>query len=344
MNRIAQKQAKSQANRARQREAVVKLAIRKGNTFASRVYGEALSNIKRWRRRYDGTWKSLRDKSHKPLSPHPEQHTAEEEALIRKAFKDKFFRWGWTGVFDELVDNHGYTRGYWGMRKAAGRMKLTGEEAPKKPPRKHDRRFPELKTPGEKVQIDVKFVPYNCLRGDAKRDEKHLYQWTAIDECTRDRFIYGYDEHTPENSIDFFLRLQAAFPFPIQTVQTDNGTEFTYRFLEGDKPCPFEQLLDTLGIAHKLIPPRTPWHNGKVERSHRTDQRYFYDWEKFGSVEEFNEKLAVHLAWYNNRRMAVLGFISPAQRLASFAPDFGDASSLSPPAEAIRSSASPKSA
>jgi len=338
MNRIAQKQAKSQAHKARQREAVVKLAIRKGNTFASKVYGEALSNIKRWRRRYDPAigWKSLRDGSRRPKS-HPNQHTAEEEALIRKAFKDKFFRFGWSGVYDELLDNHGYTRGYWGMRKAAERMKLTGEVAPKKPPRKKSRRFPELKTPGEKVQIDVKFVPYNCLRGDAKRDEKHLYQWTAIDECTRIRFVYGYDDHTPENSCDFFFRLQEAFAFPIQCIQTDNGTEFTYRFLEGDKPCPFEKLLDTLGIAHKLIPPRTPWHNGKVERSHRTDQRYFYDWEKFGGVEEFNEKLAIHLAWYNHRRMAVLGFISPIQRLASFAPDFCDASSL-------RSSASQKSA
>lgn len=257
--------------------------------------------------------------------------------MIRKAFKAKFFRWGWPGVYDELLDNHGYMRGYSGMRKAAARMKLTGEEPPKKLPRKHDRRFPELKTPGEKVQIDVKFVPYSCLKGAAKRDERLFYQWTAIDECTRLRFVYGYDEHTPENSCDFFLRLQAAFPFPIQCVQTDNGTEFTYRFLKGEKPCPFEELLDTLGVAHKLIPPRTPWHNGKVERSHRTDQRYFYDWEKFSCVEEFNEKLAIHLAWYNNRRMAVLGFISPLQRLASLAPDFGDASSL-------RSSASPKSA
>jgi len=341
MNRITRKegksQAKSAAQRARRREHVVKKALNKGNKIAAWAFGEPLSNVKRWRGRYDGTWQSLLDRSHRPHTPHPNQHTAQEEALIRKAFKEKFFRWGWTGVYDDLKDNHGYTRGYWGMRKAADRMKLTGESAPKKPPRKHDRRFPELKTPGAKVQIDVKFVPYNCLRGDAKHDEKRLYQWTAIDECTRIRFVYGYDEHTPENSCDFFLRLQAAFPFPIQTVQTDNGTEFTYRFLEGDKPCPFEELLDTLGIAHKLIPPRTPWHNGKVERSHRTDQRYFYEWEKFDSVEELNKKLAIHLHWYNNRRMAVLGFQSPAQRLASFAPDFGDASSL-------RSSASPKSA
>ena len=37
-------------------------------------------------------------------------------------------------------------------------------------------RYPELTTPGEKVQIDVKEVPYCCLKGAAKQDRKHLYQ------------------------------------------------------------------------------------------------------------------------------------------------------------------------
>ena len=46
-----------------------------------------------------------------------------------------------------------------------------------------------------------------------------------------------------------------------------------------------------------------PWHNGKVERSHRNNQRYFYDWEKFSGVEELNEKLKVHLAWSNRKPM-----------------------------------------
>ncbi|MDR2532365.1 MAG: integrase core domain-containing protein [Oscillospiraceae bacterium] len=67
--------------------------------------------------------------------------------------------------------------------------------------------------------------------------------------------------------------------------------------------------------ASKLIPPRTPWHNGKVERSHRNDQRYFYNWEKFGSLDEFNRKLAEHLEWSNNKFMRVLGK-SPVQRLS----------------------------
>ena len=158
-------------------------------------------------------------------------------------------------------------------------------------------------------------MPYCCLRGALKRDGKHLYQWTAIDECTRIRFIYGFDEHTPENTVKFFRMLQKVFPFKIQTIQTDNGTEFTYKYISEDKECPFDTVLRKAGVEHKLIPPRTPWHNGKVERSHRNDQRYFYDWEHFKSLDEFNQKLAEHLVWSNNKTMRTLGRKSPVQLL-----------------------------
>lgn len=161
------------------------------------------------------------------------------------------------------------------------------------------------------MQIDVKEVPYNCLRGAAKRDGKHLYQWTAIDECTRVRFVYAFEEHTPENSVKFLKMLQKAFPFKIQTVQTDNGTEFTYKYISETEECPFDKALKAAGISHVLIPPRTPWHNGKVERSHRNDQRYFYDWEKFSCVAELNEKLKKHLAWSNRKLMRTQGNKSP---------------------------------
>jgi transposase InsO family protein len=301
---------------AKARQAVVECGNKKGKSYAAQKYGASLSSVKRWVKRYDGTWQSLRERSHRPHS-HPKRHTAEEEAAIRAAFGEKYMRFGWDGVYDELVKNQGYTRSLEGMYRAATRMGL-GRGKKGKPPRKHDRRYPELTAPGEKVQIDVKEVPYSCLKGAAKRDEKHLYQWTAIDECTRLRYVFGYWEHTPENSVDFLKRLQTAFPFPIQTVQTDNGTEFTYRFISEGKACPFEKALEKAGMAHKLIAPRTPWHNGKVERSHRNDQRYFYDWERFGDVDELNKKLAAHLVWSNNKTMRTLGRKSPLERLAMF--------------------------
>ena len=95
-------------------------------------------------------------------------------------------------------------------------------------------------------------------------------QWTAIDECTRVRFAYGFEEHTPENSVKFLNLPQKVFPVQIQTVQTDNGTEFTYNYISDREESPFEKALMEAGIVHKLIPPRTPWHKEVV---HLTAQR-----------------------------------------------------------------------
>lgn len=105
--------------------------------------------------------------------------------------------------------------------------------------------------------------------------ESIFYQWTAIDECTRVRFVYGFEKHSPENTVKFFKMLQKAFPFQIQTVLTDNGTEFTYKYISDTGKSPLDIMLEAMGIPHKLIPPRTPWHNGKVERSHHNNNGTF---------------------------------------------------------------------
>ena len=90
MNRITQE--------AYKRQAVVKTAQRKGKTYASRMYGVSLSSVKRWCRRYDGSWQSLKEKSHRPNS-HPRQHTAREEEMIREAVRQSYFRYGWEGAY-----------------------------------------------------------------------------------------------------------------------------------------------------------------------------------------------------------------------------------------------------
>ena len=297
---------------ARKRQSVVKLARRKGQSFAARVYGVSLSSVKRWDKRYDGTWQSLKERSHRPHK-HPRQHTEAEEMMISSAFWNQYERYGWDGVYVEAKAN-GYSRSLSGMIYAAKRLELV-EKARKKAGKRISRRYPELLTPGEKVQIDVKEVPFCCLRGDLLRYNKHLYQWTAIDECTRLRFVYGFEEHAPENSVKFLKMLVKVFPFKIQTIQTDNGTEFTYKYISETEECPFDTELRKLNIEHKLIPPRTPWHNGKVERSHRNDQRYFYDWETFRSVEDLNKKLAEHLKWSNNKPMRTMKDKSPIMLL-----------------------------
>ena len=126
---------------AKKRQAAVKFAIRKKNkSFAASKYGVSLSSVKRWCKRYDGTWQSLTERSHRPQS-HPKRHKPEEEKIIKEAIKEKFFRYGWDGAYDEACKN-GYKRSFSGMVYAAQRLGIVCKVKEKKPPRKHYRRYP----------------------------------------------------------------------------------------------------------------------------------------------------------------------------------------------------------
>ena len=80
----------------------------------------------------------------------------------------------------------------------------------------------------------------------------------------------------------------------------------------------FELKLEELGIEYKTIKPRTPRHNGKVERSHRKDQERFYYQRIFVSFEDFKEKLKRWATEYNNFPMKPLKWLSPNEKLAKF--------------------------
>ena len=110
------------------------------------------------------------------------------------------------------------------------------------------------------------------------------------------------------------------FPYAIECVQTDNGPEFTNRLRASgsDRKTLFEKTLEQLGIQHKLIKPYTPRHNGKVERSHRKDNEYFYATHKFYSFVDYQNQLAVWNRKYNNFPMRPLAWRSPKQALSSF--------------------------
>ena len=110
------------------------------------------------------------------------------------------------------------------------------------------------------------------------------------------------------------------FPYAIECVQTDNGAEFTNRLLpqSPNKLTLFETTLEKLGIQHKLIRPYTPRHNGKVERSHRKDNEYFYASHKFFSFQDYQNQLAVWNRKYNQFPMRPLNWQSPKQVLFAF--------------------------
>jgi len=261
-------------------------------------------------KRYDGTLDSLQDISHKPES-HPNQHTPEELKLIHNMRK----RNPHDGlvVFWVKLMQRGYTRTITGLYRV---LRKLGETPIKlKNPKYIPKTYESMKYPGQRVQIDVKHVPSSCIVSDSFGSRKY-YQYTAIDEYSRFRYVEGFDELSTFSSATFLENMLKAFKFNVECVQTDNGTEFTNRFTSNrDRPTLFEQLLKQRGIQHKLIRPYTPRHNGKVERSHRKDNEYFYATHRFYSLDDFKKQLKVHNRQYNNFPMRPLNWLSPSQFL-----------------------------
>ena len=295
------------------RQALINYANKKGVTKAAIRYKTNRQYVYRWLKRYDGTLESLADRSHRPHS-HPNQHTPEELKLI----SDMRRRNPNAGliVFWVKLMQRGYTRSITGLYRVLRRM---GEMAVKPPnPKYIPKPYEQMQYPGQRVQIDVKFVPAACLVGDAKGQK--FYQYTAIDEYSRFRYLEAFEEHSTYSSAQFLEHLIKAFSFSIECVQTDNGAEFTKRLLPAERRTPtlFEARLKQCGIEHKLIRPYTPRHNGKVERSHRKDNEYFYATHRFYSFEDFKKQLAVHSRKYNNFPMRPLNWKSPADYIKAF--------------------------
>ena len=295
------------------RQALIRHAAKYGVTKAAIRYNTNRQYVYRWLKRYDGTLESLADRSHRPHS-HPNQHMPEELKLIA----DMRRRNPNAGlvVFWVKLMQRGYARSITGLYRVLRRQ---GQMAVKPPnPKYIPKPYEQMQYPGQRVQIDVKFVPSACLVGDAKGEK--FFQYTAIDEYSRYRYIEAFEEHSNYSSALFLEHLIKAFPFPIECVQTDNGTEFTKRLLPTERRTPtlFEARLKQCGIEHKLIRPYTPRHNGKVERSHRKDNEYFYATHTFYSFDDFKKQLAVHSRKYNNFPMRPLNWKSPADYIKSF--------------------------
>lgn len=182
--------------------------------------------------------------------------------------------------------------------------------------------YEQMTFPGQRIQIDVKLVPASCIIGDAAGQKFH--QYTAIDEFSRLRYVEAFEEATTYTSTVFLEHVLKAFPFSVSCVQTDNGFEFTKHFnskASKGSLTMFEKRLASEGIQHKKIRPFTPRHNGKVERSHRKDNEYFYAIKKFYSFDDFKRQLYIHNFKYNRFPMRPLNWKSPKQTLFDFLQD-----------------------
>lgn len=289
------------------RQRVVKYAIKHNNNAkAARRYHTSRQQVQRWRKRYDGTVQSLAHKSRRPHS-HPNQHTQEELDLIKQ--KHRYHRHeGLAQVYRKLKEE-GYTRTYDSMCRQIRKMKLNK-------PKKQKRSYPKSKYrkvvatyPGERVQIDVKYVPVECI-GFASHHSRY-YQITAVDEYSRKRHMALVEENSTYTTSEFLKGLEENLGFSIDTVQTDNGLEFVNDSDKTDKKSRFQKTLKSMGIKHRRIRPYSPWQNGIVERSHRIDNELFYNKRRFKSFGEMQKAFKRYSSRYNNISRKVLDFKSP---------------------------------
>jgi len=162
---------------------------------------------------------------------------------------------------------------------------------------------------GIKWQMDVKYVPTACYSGTIPQK---FYQYTVIDEASRERFIYPYMEQSSFSTVDFLKRAITYFGYQPLILQTDNGPEFTH-LKKTDRTHPLDILCAELKIEHKRIRPRTPRHNGKVERSHRNDQERFYNYLLFYDYNDLQVQMKRYLNRSNNIPMQVLNWKSPLE-------------------------------
>ena len=117
----------------------------------------------------------------------------------------------------------GYVRSYGCFKRTAARLVKPGRV---KSSVRKNKPYQRAEYPGQKLQLDVKFVPSYCVA-----DGKKYYQFTAKDECSRWTYREMYDEHSTYSARCFLENLVKAAPFPIRLIQTDNGTEFTNALL-----------------------------------------------------------------------------------------------------------------
>ena len=169
---------------------------------------------------------------------------------------------------------------------------------------------------GDMVEIDVKYVP-NKIQG------KRYFQFTAIDCASRWRYLKIYEDQSNSNAIHFLKQVINKASFNIKAVKTDNGAIFTNRYtgylksrdILNPRLHDLDILCDKLNIKHYLIDPGKPAQNGKVERSHRSDQEKFYDRIMFNTYEELKYKIKLWNMYYNNLYHCSLNGLSPNQYL-----------------------------
>lgn len=269
-----------------------------------RHFGISRQAYYKWKKRFDRDGDAgLVDRSRRPLrSP----RATPPEVVSKILYLRQNYHFGPGKISDYLARFHQLSVAASSVHQILRRHGLNRLPANQKhrPLARRWQRY-EKAQPGQRLQMDVKFL--ERIPGTRTR----LYQFTAIDDCTRIRILKVYDACNQSTAISFVDEVIRRLPFRLQVVQTDNGAEFQSKF---------HWHLQELDIKHVYIRPRTPRLNGKVERSHRVDDQEFYQLlDKDGVSDDihlFNKKLREWEDYYNyHRPHGALGGQTPYERL-----------------------------
>jgi len=255
-----------------------------------RYYGIARRTYYFWYNRYqEYGLEGLKDRSRRP---HHSPRATKPEIIEKIVYLRQRYYFGPLKIQMYLLRYHDIKMTSSTIYRILKRMQMNRLPANQRyrPVKERFKRY-EKPIPGHYLQVDVKFL--NPLPGLTR---KRFYQYTAVDDCTRIRVLKIYEKCNQKNSIQFIDYVLSKLPFPVHSIQTDNGVEFGPQF--------HWHVLDK-GIEHRYIKPRTPRLNGKVERSHRIDQEEFYRMLKgivIDSSKLFNKKLKEWQNFYNFQR------------------------------------------
>jgi len=238
----------------RQRLQWVELYEKTGNAgLVCRRCGISRPTLRKWSRRYtkDGL-EGLSNQSRRPRNS-PNTKVGQEEASWILGLRNKR-NLGARRIQNELLREHGLSLSLDTIHKVLTKHNVKPIRRPRK--KKKDFIRYERPVPGDRVQMDTtKIAP-------------GIYQFTAVDDCSRYRVLGVYNRATAANTLDFLDRVVEEMPFPIQRIQTDRGREFF--------AVKVQEKLMNFCIKFRPNKPASPHLNGKVERSQRTDKEEFY--------------------------------------------------------------------
>jgi transposase InsO family protein len=255
--------------------------------------GISRPTLRKWWRRYQAEGSAgLEERSRRPHGSPGRKVFVEQEELILRLRRER--KLGIKMLRNELARRHGLRLALDTIHKVLVRHGESRLRRPR-PKRKGTRRY-SRPVPGDRVQMDT----CEIMPG--------LYQYTAIDDCSRWQVLGLYPGRTAAATLDFLDRVLAGMPFPLQRVQTDRGGEFFAYEVQ-------DRLRDRR-IKFRPIRPRSPHLNGKVERVQRTAREEFW-----AAVDLEDPALARQLeAWrtsYDRHRPhSALGGRTPAERIA----------------------------